>query len=648
LTFADTASDVAAMKAGEWYSIAGSAWLSSDTFATACGGTSLGLGSIFEYSGGAFAKDKNLLYVNGGGHGSSQDNGIYAFNLDVGNSNSYNWSLVQHRSDETMLGQAFSCSYDCSGGYTQDGYPIANHTMQLFAYNPVRNSIDFPMQGSASTQDTCYSSFNHLRFNRYDLGSSAWQTNLSPNLSTYSPANYYGVSLVDSYGNMWVFDTGINPPTGTHLYEFKYGDNTLHQFPGDIAIYGWQVSGAIDTSRNIALIAGNGYIGIWDLSNEAAPIKLTSTVTGDQGVKTSGAAGIAFDDNTGLFVAWVGSAGHASSVYTIYVDPDRGIYHCREMAASSTNVVTPTTKLSQADPNFGPSGRWAYSSQQNLYVLTYKPEQPVLLYKLTSVTSDITPPQVTSFTLTTPYDTNLDVPITSFIATDNDRVFGYAITSSSTPPDAWGTQWTTTSPTSFTVGGSGTYSLYAWAQDMHGNISQVATPQTVEVQYLGDTTPPTLSQTTPITTPTSDATPNYTFSSSEAGTITYGGSCSSASTTAISGNNTITLNELTEGTYSNCTITVTDSSDNPSNPLSITTFAITYKRGDVDRNGTFSSSDALLSLRKSIGLSMNGTNWYSSATTGDVNCDDEVTSADSLLSLRYSLGLSMNGTAWCN
>ena len=69
-----------------------------------------------------------------------------------------------------------------------------------------------------------------------------------------------------------------------------------------------------------------------------------------------------------------------------------------------------------------------------------------------------------------------------------------------------------------------------------------------------------IEEVTAVTTPTIDTTPNYTFSSTKAGTITYGGSCSSITTIAIAGNNTITLNTLSDGTYSNCTITVTENS----------------------------------------------------------------------------------------
>ena len=88
------------------------------------------------------------------------------------------------------------------------------------------------------------------------------------------------------------------------------------------------------------------------------------------------------------------------------------------------------------------------------------------------------------------------------------------------------------------------------------------------------TTAPVISEVTVVTTPTSDTTPDYTFSSNEAGTITYGGSCSSNTTSATTGNNTITLVSLTDGTYPYCTITVTDSAGNLSNTLTITSFTV--------------------------------------------------------------------------
>ncbi len=90
-----------------------------------------------------------------------------------------------------------------------------------------------------------------------------------------------------------------------------------------------------------------------------------------------------------------------------------------------------------------------------------------------------------------------------------------------------------------------------------------------------------IKEVTAITTPTTDTTPDYTFSSTESGAITYGGSCSSSTTIAISGNNTITLSSLSDGTYADCTIKVskTISTENSekklSGSLTITSFTIT-------------------------------------------------------------------------
>ncbi len=117
-------------------------------------------------------------------------------------------------------------------------------------------------------------------------------------------------------------------------------------------------------------------------------------------------------------------------------------------------------------------------------------------------------------------------------------------------------------------------------------------------------TNPSISEVSAIATTTNDSTPDYTFSSTEAGTITYGGSCSSSTIEAVAGNNTITLNTLSEGTYSDCTITVTDSDGNMSSSHKISSFtlvippvleevtAVNTPTIDTTPNYTFSSSKA--------------------------------------------------------
>jgi len=151
-----------------------------------------------------------------------------------------------------------------------------------------------------------------------------------------------------------------------------------------------------------------------------------------------------------------------------------------------------------------------------------------------------------------------------------------------------------------------------------------------------DTTAPVIAEVTAVTTPTNDTTPDYTFSSSEAGTITYGGSCSSRTRSAFSGNNTITLVSLSEGTYSDCTIKVTDTSGNVSVALNISSFTVfIYKFVAVGNSGT-------------ILTSTDGTTW-TSRTSGTTQHLTDVTYGNSTYVAVGNSGTiltSTDGTTW--
>ena len=98
-----------------------------------------------------------------------------------------------------------------------------------------------------------------------------------------------------------------------------------------------------------------------------------------------------------------------------------------------------------------------------------------------TVTVDASKPVVNTFTVTSP-SSSLNIPVTAFSASDNTSVTGYKITESSTAPLAGDSGWAGTAPTTYTVAGSGSYTLYPWAKDAAGNISLVfGTPRTVTV-----------------------------------------------------------------------------------------------------------------------------------------------------------------------
>jgi alpha-tubulin suppressor-like RCC1 family protein len=90
--------------------------------------------------------------------------------------------------------------------------------------------------------------------------------------------------------------------------------------------------------------------------------------------------------------------------------------------------------------------------------------------------------------------------------------------------------------------------------------------------FIIDTNPPNLSQVTAITTPSSDTTPSYVFSSNQIGTISSNLTFSTT-TSAIIGNNTITFSALEDGTYTGKTVTVKNDG-NLSTTLTIPDFTI--------------------------------------------------------------------------
>jgi len=184
---------------------------------------------------------------------------------------------------------------------------------------------------------------------------------------------------------------------------------------------------------------------------------------------------------------------------------------------------------------------------------------------VSSFTIDTTAPVVAQVTAV-PTPTNNSTPSYTFSSTKAGTITYGGSCSSSTTNAISGNNTIT-----FGVLSNGTYSnCTVRVTDSATNASNILAVST----FVIDATAPTIAQVTAVTTPTSDTTPEYIFSSTEAGTITYGGSCSSSTTTAISGNNTISFNALAEGTYSNCTIRVTDAATNASNLITVSSFTI--------------------------------------------------------------------------
>jgi hypothetical protein len=126
---------------------------------------------------------------------------------------------------------------------------------------------------------------------------------------------------------------------------------------------------------------------------------------------------------------------------------------------------------------------------------------------------DFTAPTVDTFTVITP-STGLNITVTTFTASDNIDVTGYLITESATPPVIGAEGWTGTAPTTYTAATDGAYTLYPWAKDAAGNVSDVfASPREVVVDT---TAPAVVSIVRASANPTSAAIVTFTVTFSEA------------------------------------------------------------------------------------------------------------------------------------
>lgn len=85
-------------------------------------------------------------------------------------------------------------------------------------------------------------------------------------------------------------------------------------------------------------------------------------------------------------------------------------------------------------------------------------------------TPDVTAPMISSFSIPSTF-ANIEVPVISFIASDNIGISGYILTETSITPGVNDERWSSSTPTKYTFDGPGEKKLYAWVKDGAGNIS---------------------------------------------------------------------------------------------------------------------------------------------------------------------------------
>ncbi|MDD3263108.1 MAG: hypothetical protein PHR61_04680 [Candidatus Absconditabacteria bacterium] len=109
-------------------------------------------------------------------------------------------------------------------------------------------------------------------------------------------------------------------------------------------------------------------------------------------------------------------------------------------------------------------------------------------------------------------------------------------------------------------------------------------------------------------------TATFIFNSSKAGTVSYQGSCGNGSlSTAVAGDNTTNFINLSNSTYSNCQLRVTDNLNNSSTWLNIPSFTVNYTGGGTSGGGSVGGGSSstiteptFLSILSQIGVTETG------------------------------------------
>jgi hypothetical protein len=106
--------------------------------------------------------------------------------------------------------------------------------------------------------------------------------------------------------------------------------------------------------------------------------------------------------------------------------------------------------------------------------------------------------------------------------------------------------------------------------DSSGNSSQPLPLGTVRI----DATPPVLAEIKPVPKMIHTNRPSYSFKTSKSGTLRFSGKCRGNVDKAVVGINHIALLTGEQGVYDDCKMTLTDSSNNRSQPLKISPFMV--------------------------------------------------------------------------
>lgn len=321
-------------------------WLNNDP-------SNLGVrGVLAAWSGGAKAVSGTKLFVHGGGHYDSANNGMYIFDY-AGQANPTGWESPTVISD---VSDVRSEALEYADGkpnsvHTYDGVVYASHNNHIYRFGGSR-------YGSGRFTQTSF---------KYNVATGEWTR-----LANY-PDGESGMRTIYDPVTGKIFVTTTNSSTG---FFFRTDDETWSSGKGFSGSFPWDTMAAWDPSRNRAIMVGEGITRIVNVDFVAETVSVESfNASGNTELYSRSGISAVYDpirDVYWLFGGGVSSPGY-SSIY--------------ELRASGNPWTTTRHSLSgdaipRAKDLVGSWGRFVLMPQWGAIGLVASHDSPAFVIKL--------------------------------------------------------------------------------------------------------------------------------------------------------------------------------------------------------------------------------------------------------------------------
>ncbi len=324
------------------------------------------------------------------------------------------------------------------------------------------NRVDLPMENNVVTDNVFFAKTGYTRTmllwinDGANLGVNTSRNYYgSPNKNNIATENLYGWGLtIEEYQQKSGMGEGAKYPNVTDYekaelyYNETNSDRTLNLGTGTF----YDIDGKIVTKvvlkpfTSIILIKAEGS------SLNQAPV-INDQIFNVEDIKTSDivAPVAASDPDAGQSLRYAILSGNQDNLFSI--DPSTGEISANTDLSFSTNR-TIVLVVQVTDNGLNPLSA----------------DAEITINIKATVLPDTEAPIVTSFSIPQT-SSNLNVPVTSFVASDNVGVVGYLLRESPVPPLSTNNNWSNNPPGAYTFSGFGVKTLYAWAIDAAGNVS---------------------------------------------------------------------------------------------------------------------------------------------------------------------------------